>query len=89
MMPSKWLTVLQNMNCQTEQQIVNVSPRISEAVVKINNIAEVFNDLASVFGDITTATKMKIHDDELARTLSVEQREALIRRRNATLTRIQ
>ena len=40
-------------------------------MVKITNIAEIFNDLAGIFGDIVTDTKMKIHDDELARTLSV------------------
>lgn len=71
LVPSRWLTVWQNMNCQTGEHIVNASPSMHEAVVKINNIAEVFDDLAGAFGDITTAAQMKIHDDELARTLSV------------------
>jgi len=71
LVPSRWRTVWQNINCQTEQDIVNFSPRIKDSVVKINNIAEVFNDLAGVFGAVVTDAKLKIHDDELARTLSV------------------
>jgi len=71
LVPNKWLTVWQNLNCQIGEQMVNANPPINEIVVKINNIAEVFHDLAGVFGEIVTDTKMKIHDDELARTLSV------------------
>ncbi|MBP2628266.1 MAG: stage sporulation protein serine/threonine phosphatase [Firmicutes bacterium] len=71
LVPNRWLTVFQNIICQSEQHILTDSPPINETVAKINNIAEIFNDLAGAFGDITTAAKMKIHDDELARTLSV------------------
>jgi len=71
LVPSGWLMAWRNITYQIEQQIVNDHPPISEIVIKINNIAEVFDDLAREFGDINTATKIKIHDDELARTLSV------------------
>ena len=70
LVPSKWLAVWQNIASPTEQLIMNSSPQINEAVVKINNISEVFNDLAGTFGDIVADAKVKIHDDELARTLS-------------------
>jgi len=71
LVPSRWLIPWQNMNAPMEHHIVNTSPPINEMVAKISGIAEVFNDLARAFGDITTDTKVKIHDDELARTLSV------------------
>ena len=70
LVPSRWLAVWSNIACRNTQQLVSINPQINEAIVKINNIAEAFNDLAEVFGDITIATKTKIHDDELARTLS-------------------
>jgi len=71
LVPSHWLAICQNINCQTGESIVNASPSIDEVVVKINNIVDIFNDLAGTFGEITTAAQMEIHDDELARTLSV------------------
>jgi len=70
LVPSRWLTAWQHINCQTGEHMVNASLPINEVVAKINTIGEVFNDLAGAFGDIATATKIKIHDDELARILS-------------------
>ena len=71
LVPQKWLTFCQKFAWQTGQQVVNNTAKLNEAAVKINQIAEIFNDLAGVFGNIVAETKVKIHDDELARTLSV------------------
>ncbi len=71
LIPSRWLTLCYQNIYQTERQFLNSQFHCNEVVEKINNVSEIFNDLAETFGGIVTETKGKIHDDELARTLSV------------------
>lgn len=70
LVPGRWLTVWGSVTYSAENEMAKDSSRLKKAVVKINEIVDIFNALAVEFADITTANKEKIHDDELAKTLS-------------------
>lgn len=70
LVPGRWLVTWSNIVCPAECEMEKGSSQLKKAVVKINEVAAIFNELAVEFGNITMATKEKIHDDELAKTLS-------------------
>jgi len=59
-------TVVGSQECVSD---VDLS-RIQKALTKMNNIAEIFHDLSGEFSHTVAEAKEKIHDDELAKTLS-------------------
>lgn len=68
--PSRWLVTWRHLTHQTEEQVMNHNTQVNEIVVKMKYIGELFNDISTVFGTIVAENQMKIHDDELAKTLS-------------------
>ncbi len=70
LLPSSSLAMCQAATCRQEEVSQAFNPQTQEVVDKINSIAEVFKDLGKEFGKITTDTMVKIHDDQLAKTLT-------------------
>lgn len=70
LVPGRWLAIWGRIANPAESEMEKGSSQLRKAVVKINEVAGIFNELAVEFGNITTATKEKIHDDKLAKSLS-------------------
>ncbi len=70
LVPNRWLLSWRYLACKIEEPFMNHNAQVSEMIVKINHIGEIFDDLSKVFGTVTTDAQMKIRDDELAKTLS-------------------
>lgn len=70
LIPSGRLLIFQKGSSLIDVERVRASSQLNQAMAKINAIASIFDELAVKFGKVTIATREKIHDDELAKTLS-------------------
>ena len=68
--PSKWLLLWEKLTCARKGEMAKGTSELNKAVVKINEVADVFSELAATFGKKNTAVIERNHDDELAKTLS-------------------
>lgn len=71
LIPPRWLVMWQDANSKSDMKIEQGNSQLDTAIGKIKEISHIFNDLAVELNHLTTATKEKIHDDELAKTLSI------------------
>ena len=70
LVPNKWLALLGGRTPTTTGEMLKGSSELQKAVVKINEVAEIFSELAIMFGNMNMTAKGKMHEDELAKILS-------------------
>lgn len=70
LVPSKWLLLWGKITCTRKDEMASGSSELNKAVVKINEVADIFSELAVTFDKKNRAVTEKNNDDELAKTLS-------------------